>query len=121
MVAVVLSLVKGPAPVSDTISQPLASITVESGALSNSSLSDINRMRVNHLVSVHCHNCHAQQPTQAGFPAAPAGLIIGDADQLRLIKTRAAPALQSGYMPLGNFEALTTEDRNFLLVWLSQQ
>lgn len=120
-VALVLSLVKGPAPVNDSISQPLASTADEAGSLSTSALHDLNLLRVNHLVSVHCHNCHAQKPTQAGFPVAPAGLIISDADQLRLIKVRAAPALQSGYMPLGNFEMLSTEERNFLLAWLNQQ
>jgi uncharacterized membrane protein len=77
--------------------------------------------RVTQLVQVHCTNCHAAVPTQPGFTAAPAGLIIGSTAQLAAQKVRALPALTSGYMPLGNFHQLTDLERKTLIDWLSKQ
>ena len=77
--------------------------------------------RVTQLVQVHCTNCHAAVPTQPGFSAAPAGLIIGSTAQLAAQKVRALPALTSGYMPLGNFHQLTDLERKTLIDWLAQQ
>ncbi|AQT62510.1 hypothetical protein B0D95_17190 [Cellvibrio sp. PSBB023] len=77
--------------------------------------------RVTQLVQVHCTNCHAAVPTQPGFAAAPAGLIIDSTAQLAAQKVRALPALTSGYMPLGNFHQLTDLERKTLIDWLSKQ
>lgn len=77
--------------------------------------------RVTQLVQVHCTNCHAAVPTQPGFTAAPAGLIIDSTAQLAAQKVRALPALTSGYMPLGNFHQLTDLERKTLIDWLSKQ
>ncbi|MBB3169483.1 urate hydroxylase PuuD [Simiduia aestuariiviva] len=73
------------------------------------------------LVATHCGNCHATAPTQAGFAEAPGGLLIETPDQLRALKARALPAIQSSYMPLGNFTGLTDEQRAQMLAWLSAQ
>ncbi|HEX7762183.1 MAG TPA: urate hydroxylase PuuD [Cellvibrio sp.] len=77
--------------------------------------------RVTQLVQVHCTNCHAAVPTQPGFNAAPAGLIIDSTAHLAAQKVRALPALTSGYMPLGNFHQLTDLERKTLIDWLSKQ
>lgn len=71
------------------------------------------------LVQTHCGNCHGVAPTQAGFAVAPGGLIIETPAQLRALKARALPAIQSNYMPLGNFAGLTEEERAQLVRWLS--
>lgn len=77
--------------------------------------------RVTQLVQVHCTNCHTSVPTQPGFTAAPAGLIIDSAAHLAAQKVRTLPALTSGYMPLGNFHQLTDLERKTLIDWLSKQ
>ncbi|UTA48286.1 urate hydroxylase PuuD [Simiduia sp. 21SJ11W-1] len=73
------------------------------------------------LVATHCANCHARQPTQAGFAVAPGGIIIETPEQLQALKARALPAIESNYMPLGNFTELSGADRSVLIHWLSQQ
>ncbi|GGA72843.1 membrane protein [Neiella marina] len=73
------------------------------------------------LVTQHCANCHAQSPSQPGFSSAPGGILVTTPEQLLLSAAKAAPALQSGYMPLGNFSAMTADERQQLLTWLAQQ
>lgn len=77
--------------------------------------------RINQLIHVHCTNCHAAVPSQPGFNAAPAGLVIDTTAQLAAQKVRALPALSSGYMPLGNFHHMTDLERKTLIDWLAQQ
>ncbi len=73
------------------------------------------------ILSHHCSNCHAAAPTQPGFSAPPAGLIIDTPEHLAQLKVRALPALGSGYMPLGNMTQLSDVQRKLLIDWLSQQ
>ena len=73
------------------------------------------------IVSVHCSGCHSQHPTQAGFTAPPAGLIINNLTQLTVTKIRALPALQSGYMPLANLHQMSEQERKILITWLEAQ
>jgi uncharacterized membrane protein len=77
--------------------------------------------KITQLVQVHCTNCHAAKPSQPGFAAAPAGLILDSAAQLATQKIRALPALYSGYMPLGNFHEMTDIERKVLIDWLNTQ
>ncbi len=77
--------------------------------------------KITHLVQVHCSNCHSATPTQPGFNAPPAGLLLTSAEQLAAQKVRALPALSSGYMPLGNFHQMTDLERKALTDWLSAQ
>ncbi|HSC66659.1 MAG TPA: urate hydroxylase PuuD [Cellvibrio sp.] len=81
----------------------------------------IDDAKITQLVQVHCANCHSTSPSQPGFNAAPAGLIIDSATQLQAQKIRALPALYSGYMPLGNFHQLTELERKSLIDWLNTQ
>lgn len=77
--------------------------------------------KITQLIQVHCTNCHAATPSQPGFAAAPAGLVIDSAAQLAAQKIRALPALHSGYMPLGNFHQMTELERKTLIDWLNAQ
>jgi len=77
--------------------------------------------KITQLIQVHCANCHSATPTQPGFNAAPAGLLIDSAAHISAQKIRALPALYSGYMPLGNLHQLTELERNTLIDWLNAQ
>jgi len=81
----------------------------------------IDTAKITQLVQVHCTNCHAAAPSQPGFAAAPAGLIIESAAQLAAQRIRTLPALYSGYMPLGNFNQMTELERKTLIDWLNAQ
>lgn len=76
--------------------------------------------RVDALMQSHCGTCHAREPSQPGFNAPPAGLIIVDAQDLQRDGARNRAAIQSGYMPLGNLTGLTDEERSALVLWLQQ-
>ena len=73
------------------------------------------------LVEEHCVSCHAQQPTNAGFASAPAGIILEEANATIAMKDKIIPALQTGYMPLGNLSQMTEQQRQALIIWLSEK
>lgn len=72
------------------------------------------------IVEQRCSSCHAQQPTNPGFASAPAGIVMESAEQILAVKDKTIPALQTGYMPLGNLTGMTDDERQALLVWLSK-
>ncbi|MFC3678553.1 urate hydroxylase PuuD [Bacterioplanoides pacificum] len=80
-------------------------------------LSDAQALQI---VEQRCTSCHAQQPSNPGFASAPAGIVLQNAAQLMAVKDKTIPALQSGYMPLGNLTAMTDDERQALLVWLAK-
>ncbi len=73
---------------------------------------------IEQLLIVHCANCHAREPTAAGFVSPAGGLVLETLDQFRLSRRTAYIALTTGYMPLGNLAALSNQDRQRLLEWL---
>jgi len=73
------------------------------------------------LVEAHCASCHAQQPTNAGFASAPAGIVLEEANATIAMKDKIIPALQTGYMPLGNLSQMTEQQRQALIIWLSEK
>ena len=83
-------------------------------------LTESREMQIQTILTTHCSNCHASSPTQPGFNAPPAGLLIDTLEHLTVVKTRAIPAINSGYMPLGNFTSMTDEERQALLLWLEE-
>ena len=72
------------------------------------------------IVEQRCSSCHAQQPTNPAFASAPAGIVLETAEQVRAVKDKTIPALQTGYMPLGNLTQMKEEERQALLLWLSE-
>ena len=83
------------------------------------SATEITDQQVMRVVQTHCMSCHAAKPTQAGFNAAPAGIILGTPEQLFSAKDRVLNAtVYSDFMPLGNMTAMTQEERDLLAAWL---
>jgi uncharacterized membrane protein len=80
-------------------------------------LTDVQAMAI---VEQRCASCHAVSPSNAGFATAPAGIILESAEQALAMKDKMIPALQTGYMPLGNLTKMTDQERQQLLVWLSK-
>lgn len=72
------------------------------------------------IVEQRCSSCHAQQPTNPAFAAAPAGILLETAEQVLAVKDKSIAALQTGYMPLGNLTQMNDEERQALLWWLNQ-
>lgn len=80
-------------------------------------LSDAQAMTI---VEQRCTACHAQNPTHESFASAPAGIVMESAEQVLAVKDKTIPALQTGYMPLGNLTGMTDDERQALLVWLAK-
>lgn len=72
------------------------------------------------IVQKRCTVCHSVTPTQPGFAAPPAGLMV---DSIEQIETNAERIYQSAVvtriMPIGNLTQMTDEERNQLAAWYS--
>ncbi|MGK0443519.1 MAG: putative membrane protein [Bermanella sp.] len=82
--------------------------------------SSISDGQVVEISQQRCASCHAVKPTQAGFAAAPAGIMLETVDQLVANKPRILQAVQSNYMPLANMTNMTDEERNQMIRWASE-
>ncbi len=71
------------------------------------------------VVQAKCSVCHMAQPTQAGFNAPPAGIIIQTPEDMKTWKAKIVTAVQTGYMPLGNITQLTDEERSQIVAYAS--
>jgi uncharacterized membrane protein len=78
------------------------------------------RLLAQHIVEVRCVPCHATSPTQAGFAAAPNGLVFEQVDQLIAHRPEVRQQLTAHTMPLGNLTQMTEDERSALLAWLGR-
>jgi uncharacterized membrane protein len=74
--------------------------------------------RVQQIVQVRCTPCHAARPTQAGFSAAPNGVMLDTLDQLLAHLAQVQQQLSAHAMPLGNLTAMTEDERSTVLMWI---
>ena len=70
------------------------------------------------VVSERCTVCHSQTPSQPGFSAPPAGLILDNLEQLRTNADKVYQAVViTRTMPIGNLTAITDQERDQLAAW----
>jgi uncharacterized membrane protein len=71
------------------------------------------------IVQQRCVPCHSQNPTQEGFDAAPAGVVLDTREQI-VDQADAVDeqAVRTNAMPLGNVTGMTDEERETLGTWL---
>jgi uncharacterized membrane protein len=81
----------------------------------------VSDSQVTQVIAQRCATCHAVSPTQAGFSAPPAGLVLETREQIALNADRIATTVQSRYMPLGNLTGMTDEERTIISAWYSQR
>jgi uncharacterized membrane protein len=71
------------------------------------------------IVQQRCVPCHSQNPTQEGFDAPPAGVVLETrAEIVERAKAVEEQAVQTKAMPLGNVTGMTDEERETLGAWL---
>ncbi len=75
---------------------------------------------VKQIISNRCVACHSQHPTQAGFAAAPAGILL-DTDAQLLTQANAVyqQSVVAKAMPLGNLTGMSDEERNKINHWFN--
>jgi uncharacterized membrane protein len=75
---------------------------------------------VQSIVDERCVPCHATRPTQPGFGAPGAGIVLETRAEIEaradLIK---AVAVDTKTMPLGNITQMTDDERDTLARWLA--
>ncbi|TCP15698.1 putative membrane protein [Crenobacter luteus] len=74
---------------------------------------------IHDVMEKRCVACHAAKPTQPGFAAAPAGLVLDQESVVRANAARINTAVKSKYMPLGNMTQMTDEERALVDQWVS--
>jgi uncharacterized membrane protein len=74
--------------------------------------------QVQQIVQMRCVPCHAARPTQAGFSAAPNGLVLQTLDQLLAHLPEVQQQLAARTMPLGNLTGMTDPERAAMLMWI---
>jgi uncharacterized membrane protein len=71
------------------------------------------------VVAQRCAVCHAAHPSQPGFAAAPAGVLLDTPQHVRANAPRVyAQAVASHAMPLGNLTHMTDAERARLGAWI---
>jgi uncharacterized membrane protein len=71
------------------------------------------------IVQQRCVPCHSQNPTQEGFDAAPAGVVLDTREQIvDQADAIDEQAVRTDAMPLGNVTGMTDEERETLGAWL---
>lgn len=70
------------------------------------------------IVQTRCATCHAARPTQVGFAAPPAGIMLDSAADVERHAARVfATAVATRTMPVGNLTGMTEAERAALGAW----
>jgi uncharacterized membrane protein len=74
--------------------------------------------KVQAVITQRCASCHAEHPTQAGFAAAPLGVMLHDEASVRQNAAKIyQQAVQLKAMPLANLTNMTDEERALIGAW----
>ena len=93
----------------------------QSDAIASGSAGDVEFATVQSIVAQRCSSCHAQVPTQAGFSAAPAGIVLESAEDIeRHAQTIHQQTVVTKAMPIGNLTRITEEERATIDAWFQQ-
>lgn len=71
------------------------------------------------VVEQHCQVCHSKTPSQPGFTAPPAGILMDDPAVFLQSVDQILTAVNTGYMPLGNITGMSAEEKSTLVAWLN--
>ena len=95
------------------------SAATETGAINAVPVTASADDAIMNIVHTRCTTCHAAQPTQQGFAAPPAGIILQTPADMKIHQDKIVTAVQTGYMPLGNLTQLTDAERQQLVAYAS--
>ena len=76
--------------------------------------------QVNPIFAQRCAVCHAVRPTQPGFVAAPAGVLLDTPADIQTSAQRIyEQTVATHAMPLGNVTGMTPKERALVCVWIA--
>lgn len=89
---------------------------VTNTASNNDVVADIAQVQA--VATLRCVSCHSSHPTQAGFAAAPAGIMLQTPEQIHQHADRIyKQVVQLKAMPLANLTHITDEERAIIAKW----
>ena len=70
------------------------------------------------VIQSRCAGCHARAPTQPGFAAPPAGLMLESPASIELHAAQIfTAAVATKTMPIGNLTGMTDAERDLIAAW----
>lgn len=70
------------------------------------------------IIDQRCVTCHAPQPSFAGFPAPPKGVLLDTPEHILANTVAMQTQLATRVMPIGNLTRMTDAERETVLAWL---
>ncbi|MGB5327779.1 MAG: urate hydroxylase PuuD [Gammaproteobacteria bacterium] len=80
----------------------------------------VGEKQIAQIIERRCVACHARQPTQPGFVAAPLGIVLESREDMLNLAERIAVTVQTRYMPIGNLTGMTDQERASVASWYAQ-
>jgi uncharacterized membrane protein len=89
-------------------------------AVATQTLPGVRYAQIGTVVTKRCAVCHAANPTQPGFTAAPQGVLLDTPEHVRANAQRVEQqAVTTHAMPLGNVTHMTDAERKLLGEWIA--
>jgi uncharacterized membrane protein len=76
--------------------------------------------QVHGIIAARCVECHSAKPTQPGFAAAPAGIMLDTTTETLQHAAQIKQVVGNRYMPLANLTKMTDEERAVIAAWNGQ-
>ena len=89
-------------------------------AMDSDAANQVSEARIVQIIETRCIACHASQPTQPGFVAAPLGIVLESHQDILNHAERIAFTVQTRYMPIGNLTGMTDQERASVVSWYAQ-
>jgi uncharacterized membrane protein len=89
-------------------------------AIESDGANRISEAQISQIIETRCVACHANQPTQPGFAAAPLGIVLESPELILNQAERIAFTVQTKYMPIGNLTGMTDQERATVARWYAQ-
>jgi uncharacterized membrane protein len=106
-------------PVSGALAAGMVALTAWQPAGEASAAGRVTTAEAVAIARARCAACHAASPSWEGFEAAPGGVMLETAAQLKAHAERVlAQTVLSEAMPLGNVTEMTAEERVRLGAWI---
>ena len=87
-------------------------------AAGGASTATVGMAEVAPVIQSRCAGCHARVPTQPGFAAPPAGLMLESPASIELHAAQIfTAAVATKTMPIGNLTGMTDEERDLIAAW----
>jgi uncharacterized membrane protein len=78
----------------------------------------VGSAQVRAIIDQRCVPCHAVNPTEPGFSAAPNGIVLTSLNDILAHLPQVQQQLAAHAMPLGNLTGMTEQERATVLMWI---